>query len=136
MSKFKFGKRSSEKLGTTNVVVQELCERALKYSKVDFSVIDGLRTQEQQKAMYDNGKSELDGTNKISDHQTGFAVDVIPYCKGLNPWDVSDDSVKAAYLEMYRAFMRASMKMGVHLEFGLGYSIGGGYDYPHISVKG
>jgi len=135
MGKFKFGKRSREKLDGVDERVKRLCEKALKYSTVDFSVIDGLRTQSEQKAMFDKGVSELDGQMFVSDHQLGLAIDVIPYVDGLDPWDVDNDQVKLAYMEMYRAFMRASMKLGMLLEFGFGYNIGGGRDMPHISVK-
>ena len=66
-----------------------------------------------------------------------MAIDVIPYVKGLDIWAVDDARVAQAYLEMYRAFMRASMKLGLVLEYGLGYNIGkSGRDYPHISVIG
>lgn len=132
---FVFGKRSKKKLKNVNEVVKRVCKRALAESTVDFSVIDGFRTQEQQKEMYDKGVSELDGTNNISDHQTGMAIDVIPVLKGKNIWDTEDLEVRSAWLEVYRAFMRAGMKEGAQLEFGLGYNISGGRDWPHISIK-
>lgn len=135
MSKYKFGKNSKKKLTGVLPKVQELAKRALKYSTVDFSVIDGLRSAAEQRAMYDKGASELDGTMKISDHQTGCAIDVVPYVKGMDIWDVKDPVVAATWLEIYRAFGRAAMKLGIQLELGLYYNIGGGRDYPHISVK-
>jgi peptidoglycan L-alanyl-D-glutamate endopeptidase CwlK len=133
---YKFGRRSREKLEGTQEIVKVLARKALKYTTVDFSVIDGRRTQTEQKAMFDAGKSELDGSMKISDHQTGLAIDVIPVID-KSVWDVKDSEVAAAWLELYRAFMRAAMKLGVELEFGVGYNIGSeGRDYPHISIKG
>ncbi len=36
------------------------------------------RTAEQQKALFDAGKTPLDGTNGISKHQSGLAIDVMP----------------------------------------------------------
>jgi len=132
---FLFGKKSKKKLKNVNEVVKRVCKRALDISTVDFSVIDGFRTQEQQKKMFDKGASELDGTNLISDHQLGLAVDVIPYMRGKDIWDTKDLEVRSAWLEVYRAFMRAAMQEGVQLEFGLGYNISGGRDWPHISFK-
>ena len=134
MKEHKFGKRSKENLSGVKPEVVKLCKKALRYSTVDFSIIDGLRTPQQQREMYDAGKSELDGTNKISDHQTGYAVDVIPVVKG-NVWDTEDLEVRSAWLELYRAFMLAGRKLGLNLEFGLGYDIAGCRDFPHISVK-
>ena len=133
---FLFGKKSKKKLEGTNEVVQRVCKRALEISTVDFSIIDGFRTQKQQKKMFDKGASELDGTMRISDHQTGMAVDVIPYIRGMDVWDTKDLAVRSAWLEIYRAFMRAAMQEDVQLEFGLGYNISGGRDWPHISFKG
>jgi len=135
MSKFKFGTGSLDNLDGVDDRVIMLCKKALKYSTVDFSVIDGLRTQSEQKALFDAKKSELDGMMLTSDHQLGLAIDVVPYIKGMDVWDVKDPEVAAAWLELYRAFMRAAMKLNMVLEFGVGYNIAGGRDYPHISVK-
>ena len=132
---FLFGKRSKKKLKNVDDVVKRVCKRALNISTVDFGVIDGFRTQEQQQEMFDKGVSELDGTMKISDHQLGLAVDVIPILRGHDIWDTEDLEVRSAWLELYRAFMRAAMKEDVQLEFGLGYNISGGRDWPHISFK-
>ena len=131
-----FGKRSRQSLDGVQPEVRELCEMALSISEVDFAVIDGFRTAKQQKEMYMSGASELDGVNRISDHQIGKAVDIIPYVKGIDIWAVHEPEVAVAWLEVYRAFMRASMKKKLVLEFGLGYNVGGGRDYPHIAVVG
>lgn len=132
---FVFGKRSKKKLKNVNEVVKRVCKRALAESTVDFSVIDGFRTQEQQKEMYDKGVSELDGTNKISDHQTGMAIDVIPVLKDKNIWDTEDLEVRSAWLEVGRAMMRAARLEGVQAEWGITYNISGGRDWPHFSIK-
>lgn len=135
MNNFKFGKRSKENLAGTKQKVRELAELALMYSTVDFSVIDGLRTTEQQQEMFKAGKSELDGVYKKSDHQSGKAIDVIPYVDDIDIWAVDNPKVAFVWLELYRALMRAAMKLDMKIEFGVAYNIGGGRDYPHISWK-
>jgi len=120
-------------------ITKKLCEEALKWTNVDFSIIDGFRTVEQQQALYQEGRSTLDGINRKSYHQTGLAVDVIPVGlnkagEKINPFDVNDDEVKLMWMEVYRAFMRASFKLKLHIEFGFGYNIGGGRDWPHIQI--
>jgi len=147
MVNYKYGKRSKVMLygdesrpGVHEVVVK-LCLLALEYSTVDFGITDGHRTSEQQQKMYATGKSELDGVKKISDHQRGLAIDVYPSArdangKRLNMYKVNKPGVRKVWLEVYRAFMRAAMKLGLVLEFGLGYNIGGGRDWPHVSIKG
>jgi len=134
MGKFVFGKRSNEKLSGVEPEVKELCELALKFTKIDFGVIDGLRTAEEQQTLYKQGKTELDGFSRKSCHQSGKAVDVIPISKEYDIWNVDNPHVAYLWLEVYRAFMRASKKLGLQLEFGVGYNISGGRDYPHISV--
>ena len=147
MTKFVFGKRSKRCLyghggvGPVLPITIELCTRALKYSSVDFGVIDGRRTRERQSEIHDQGNTTLNGITNLSDHQYGLAIDVIPvvrneHNKKLNPFDVDNILVRDAWLEVYRAFMRAGMKLKITLEFGLGYNISGGRDWPHISIKG
>ena len=146
MSKFVFGKRSKVKLyGDDTIsgvrpIVAKLCCKALLYSTVDFSIIDGFRSERTQHDMFVNHRSELDGYEKLSDHQYGMAIDVIPVIhyegKKLNPFDTENIHVARAWLEVYRAFMRAAMKLHLVVEFGFGYNVGGGRDWPHISVKG
>lgn len=144
---FKFGRRSKAKLYGDNehpgvaVEVAQLCELALTYTKCDFGIIDGVRLRHEQRGMYDAKHSALDGTNKISDHQIGLAIDFLPtntsgMGEGLDMYDTKDPRVLAVWLECYRAFTRAGRKLNLALEFGLGYLIHGGPDMPHISIVG
>jgi len=146
MSGFVLGKRSKAKLygddehPGVHPAVAELVVKALGYSTVDFGITDGVRTEAEQQAMHRDGKSELDGVNKLSDHQRRLAVDIYPVVhldgKRVNMYDIEDPFVVTQWLEVYRALMRASFKLGLVLEFGLGYNIGGGRDWPHVSIKG
>ena len=115
-------------------------QTALKESNIDFSVIEGYRSKEEQKALYEQGKSELDGISSISAHQMGYAVDVLPYVIDSNGsildcWNYNNPKVGAAWLEVYRAFLRESRLMSLTLELGLTYNINGMIDYPHIEIK-
>jgi len=132
---FKFGKKSLEYLKDIEPKMKQLCELALKESKVDFSIIDGLRTAEQQNKLYKNGKSELDGYVTKSYHQTGMAVDVVPYVKGINCFDYSNKEALLNWYEVHRAFLRAGRILRLNVELGLTYNIGGSYDYPHIQIN-
>ena len=135
MSKtFHWGKKSMELLAYVEPIVVKLCNEALKESKIDFKITSGLRTSEQQKALFLNKKSELDGINRLSDHQVGMAVDVYPISK-LNCFDYDDDEVKLVWQEIHRAFLRAAFHLGLNIELGFAYIIGGYPDYPHIAVK-
>ena len=52
---------------------------ALARGKVDFTIIDGLRTAEEQYEHFLSGASQKDGTKKISGHQLANAIDFIPF---------------------------------------------------------
>lgn len=131
---FSFGKKSSEILKEVDIKVQDLARLALEETEVDFSIISGVRTKEEQYALFSSGLSELDGIIKKSSHQFGKAIDVLPYVKGLDCWDYNNPDVKLAWYEVHRAFLRAGRLLGLELELGLTYEIGGKPDYPHIQI--
>jgi len=137
---FSFGTKSKENLEDVVPELKELCELALKESNIDFSIIEGFRTDERQFELYKQGKSELDGIKKMSAHQLGYAVDVLPYVRDengslLDCWNYNKPQVKVAWLEIYRSFLRAGRLLKLDLELGLTYNINGEFDYPHIEIK-
>jgi peptidoglycan L-alanyl-D-glutamate endopeptidase CwlK len=85
-----FSESSLEKLSTVHSDLITLFTQVVK--DFDCTVISGLRTLEEQQALYAKGRSEpgeivtnCDGVNRRSNHQSGNAVDVVPY-----PIDWSD----------------------------------------------
>jgi hypothetical protein len=75
----KLGIRSKKSLENVRIEIGLIIGLALARGKVDFTIIDGFRTQEDQMEKFKNGASQLDGINKISQHQKGLAFDFIPY---------------------------------------------------------
>src|SRR6056300_765382 len=80
---YKFGRRSHNKKITCHKDLQLILDEAIKI--VDFSILEGARSQETQMEYYAQGKSKLDGVNKLSKHQVSeeqplsMAVDIAPY---------------------------------------------------------
>lgn len=79
-----FSQSSLDKLQTVHPDLQTLFHEVVKHR--DCTITAGLRTQEEQQALYAKGRSEpgeivthADGVNKRSRHQDGNAVDVCPY---------------------------------------------------------
>lgn len=79
-----FSKKSLERLSGVHPDLQTIMHYVVK--DFDIKVISGLRTQEEQQALYAQGRSapgdivtHLDGLTRRSKHQTGLAVDVAPY---------------------------------------------------------
>ena len=98
---FQLSQRSLDKLDGVKPELVEVVKRAIELTTVDFGVIEGLRTEEQQKALVEKGASQ---TMK-SKHLTGDAVDLMAYvggrgCWELNVYDEIADAVKAAAEEL------------------------------------
>ena len=100
---YKFGEKSLTQLKTCHKDIQIILNEVIKF--YDFSVLEGIRTAERQQSLFAEGKSKLDGVNKLSKHQgrqdengniVSFAVDVMPYYKGFNPF-VDNNGAKSFY---------------------------------------
>lgn len=112
--KFQLSKRSQQRLeGVNPDLVLVIC-RALEITKVDFGIPadGGFRSAEQQKALFDAGKSQLDGYTKLSNHQSGNAFDVFAYVDGKASWDKDD------LTEVATAILAAASELGVALAWG------------------
>ena len=90
-----FSAKSRKRLLTVHPDLQTLFLEVIKHR--DCSVISGLRSEDEQRALYASGRSEpgkivthRDGINRRSLHQTGLAVDVIPYPEGYDEDDLRD----------------------------------------------
>jgi len=92
---YKLGKRSLSKLEGVDERMVAVVKYAIGVSKQDFSVICGLRTIEEQRALVAKGASQ---TMK-SKHLDGIAVDLMAYVNGgrweLNLYDEIADAMKA-----------------------------------------
>ena len=82
---YNFGTRSKEKLETCHVDLQKIMELVISRSKVDFGISEGHRTTGRQKQLFDEGKSKIDGINKLGKHNLNpsEAVDIYAYHSDL-----------------------------------------------------
>lgn len=96
MTKFRFGTGSLAQLEKINPILKTLAFGALSISTVDFGILKlgGIRTAEEQYELYKVGNSKADGTKKLSYHQSGMAVDFIPYIDCQYTWS-SKEAFKA-----------------------------------------
>jgi peptidoglycan L-alanyl-D-glutamate endopeptidase CwlK len=80
---YKLGARSKQRLKGVHDDLVRVVERAIEITTVDFTVLEGLRTPERQKALYESGASQtLNGR-----HITGHAVDLGAWVDGEVRWD-------------------------------------------------
>jgi len=69
----RFGKRSKERMKGVDAKLQNVFNEVVK--EFDCSIIEGLRSQERQNELVDQGKSKT----KFGKHVQGKAMDVAPY---------------------------------------------------------
>lgn len=114
---FKLSQRSENNLKGVNPQLVDVVRRALELSSVDFGITEGLRTQERQKQLYAEGKSQT----MNSRHLTGEAVDVVAYVGGTVSWDFQ------LYRRIAEAFKQAAQELNTSVEWGGGMENSGGW---------
>lgn len=128
MKHHKFSVSSANTLAGVDNRLRDIAIKALELSKVDFGIPSsgGMRTAEQQNKLYHNGKSQLDGYDKKSYHQTGRALDVYAFVDGKASWDKSHLTTIAA------AMLQAANELDHNLEWG-GHWVNF-VDMPHFQI--
>ena len=116
---YKLGNRSVLKLEGVDERMQAVVRSAIGQSKQDFSVICGLRTIEEQRALVAKGASK---TMK-SKHLDGLAVDLMAYCSG-DRWELN------LYDEIADAMKSGAEACGVKVCWGASWAVEGS-SYPY-----
>ena len=92
---FQLGQRSRERLKGVHPDLVKVVERAIELTEYDFSVVEGVRSLETQKAYVAKGASKT----MNSRHLTGHAVDLYPVGRPT-PWErcraIADAMIQAA----------------------------------------
>lgn len=109
---YKLGTGSLSRLEGVNDDLVTVVKYAIGVTKQDFSVICGLRTLDEQKALVAKGASQ---TMK-SKHIDGNAVDLMAYCAG-DRWELN------LYDEIADAMKEAAEATGVKLRWGAAWTI-------------
>ena len=117
---FKLSNRSLEKLKGVNENLVQVVKRAIELTKVDFGVVYGLRTVEEQEKLVAAGKSQ---TMK-SKHLEGRAVDLMAYVDGKGCWELN------VYDDLCDAMKAAAKELSVPIKWGAAWSEGDIRSYP------
>ena len=110
---YKLSKRSLGKLEGVKPEMVEVVKTAIEFTTVDFGVIQGLRTIEEQRALVAKGASQ---TMK-SKHLTGDAVDLMAYVGSRGSWEL------ALYDNIADAMKLAAIECDVKLRWGAAWHI-------------
>ncbi len=121
---YRLGKRSERKLSTVVAPLQQVVRLAITLTDVDFSVVEGIRTFQRQKFLYNKGLS----WTLESRHLVGKAVDIYPWVDGKTSHDPED------YKRVAKAMFDAAQWLGIPLTWG-GFWYEENLDRPHWELQ-
>lgn len=110
---FKLSQRSLDRMEGVDERLVAAVKYAINATKIDFGVIQGLRTLEMQKALVAKGASQ---TMK-SKHLDGKAVDLMAYIGGRGSWELN------LYDEIADAMKEGADMAGVAVRWGAAWHI-------------
>ena len=110
---YKLSKRSLDKLDGLDERLVSVVTSAIHRSKIDFGVICGMRTLEEQRALVEKGASQ---TMK-SKHLDGLAVDLMAYIGSRGSWELN------LYDDIADAMAEAAREVDVPIRWGAAWTI-------------
>ena len=117
---FKLSQRSLDKMDGVDENLVAVTKRAIELTKIDFGVIYGMRTIQEQEKLVAAGKSQ---TMK-SKHLVGRAVDLMAYVDGKGCWELN------VYDDLCDAMKEAAKELSVAIKWGAAWSEGDIRTYP------
>ena len=113
MTQFVLSPRSLDNLMGVQPVLVAVVKRAIQITKVDFGVIEGLRTEARQRELVDKGASQT----MNSRHLTGHAVDLMAYINGRASWELN------LYDDIADAVKQAAIELGTPVKWGGAWTV-------------
>ena len=110
---FRLSQRSIERLEGVNEELVRVVKRAIAVTKVDFGVIEGVRSEEKQRELVAAGASQT----MESKHLTGRAVDLMAYINGRGSWELS------LYDDIAHAMRQAAIEQNIGIRWGAAWII-------------
>ena len=130
--KFEFGKRSLKELRFVKPELILVSFRALQLTTVDFGIIEGIRTLEEQEEYIRTGASHLKDPNSSKHIPDKYglvtAVDVGAFVAGKLRWEFN------LYVEISKAFKQASEELSIPITWGGDWK--SLKDGPHFELRG
>mgnify|MGYP000137312783 FL=1 len=110
---YKLSSRSLGRLDGVNEKLVNVVKKAIEYTTVDFGVIQGLRSIEEQKDLVARGLSKT----MNSKHLEGRAVDLMAYLNGRGCWEVN------VYDEIADAVKQAAIEEDIPVRWGAAWTV-------------
>ena len=138
--KFNWGQNSLNRMKGVDERLVRVLFRAIRIASrkmdgVDLSIpqLGGLRTADQQNKLFENKLSRCDGYEIKSYHQSGRAIDVIPYIKGVNVYSLPKEEMELAFYKVASCMLEAVAKENVKLNWGGNWKTF--KDLPHYEIR-
>ena len=112
---FKLSTRSLTKLQGVDKRLVAVVRRAIEITTVDFGVVDGVRTPEQQMEYFKKGVSQISVGGK---HVEGKAVDLMAYVGNRGSWELN------LYDNIADAMKQAAIENNVAVRWGAAWNVG------------
>ena len=114
MGTYRFSETSLQRLEGVDPRLLEITNAAISGSPIDFGIPQdgGLRTAERQYELFLAGASKADGTNNLSYHQLGRAIDFYAWVNGSASWNPAHLAMVAA------AHLQAASLLGYKVKWG------------------
>lgn len=128
-SGFVFGERSNKNLQTLCPAPQQLAQCMIEQTTIDFTVIEGYRSQERQNKIYAKGRTKPG--RKVtwtlnSRHTSARAFDIVALSGGEIDWS------PAPYKEINKAAEKCASLTGIEYTWGGNFS---GRDWGHFETS-
>lgn len=139
----RFSKRSKDALVGVHPDLVRVLDAAIVNTPVDFTVVDGVRTDVEQKALFAQGRwtkgpivTYKNGTTNKSNHQTkddgfGHAVDLYPFFGGKLL--ITDAATVPLLKEIAQHIKATAARLGIAITWGGDWRKP--YDPPHFELK-
>jgi len=110
---FKLSSRSLKNLEGVDERLAEVVHYAIDVTKVDFGVIEGMRTVDRQRQLVASGASQT----MNSKHLTGNAVDLMAYIGKRASWELN------LYDDIADAMKLGAIEVGVSIRWGAAWNV-------------
>ena len=101
-----------------------LVQKAIERTKIDFGVTYGVRTPEEQKRLFDMGRSQtMKSKHLIQDSGFSHAVDLVAYDGSEVVWEIN------VYDEIADAMASSAKEVGCAIKWGAAWSVGNITEY-------
>ena len=107
---FQFGRQSEKNMEGVDPDLVLVVRHALRYGPMDIAVVCGIRGRAEQNRYNDIGKSKVRWPN--SKHNTGKALDCVPYVNGRPSWNHYHCSVLAGGILLSAGVLGVPIRWG------------------------